>query len=78
LRETIAEIADKLGPEGFIRIHRSVLVNGAHVESVQPGAGSEYILRTKTGKEFHVTRTYRSNLRSLAQLWSGSEAFFVE
>ncbi len=76
LRQTMAEIADQLGPEGFIRIHRSVLVNGAHVESIQPGVGSEYLLRTKGGKEFHVTRTYRANLKSLAQLWSGSEAFF--
>jgi two-component system LytT family response regulator len=74
LRETMAEIAEKLAPEGFIRIHRSVLVNGAHVDSIQPGAGSEYILRTKTGKQFHVTRMYRANLKSLAQLWSGSEA----
>jgi two-component system LytT family response regulator len=76
LRQTMAEIADQLGPEGFIRIHRSVLVNGAHVESIQPGVGSEYLLRTKGGKEFHVTRTYRANLKSLAQLWSGSEALF--
>ena len=77
LRETMAEIAEKLAPEGFIRIHRSVLINGAHVESIQPGAGSEYLLRTKTGKEFHVTRTYRANLKGLAQLWSGDEAFFA-
>jgi two-component system LytT family response regulator len=76
LRETMAEIAEKLGPEGFIRIHRSVLINGAHVESIQPGVGSEYLLRTKGGREFHVTRTYRANLKSLAQLWSGSEALF--
>ena len=76
LRQTLAEIAEQLGPEGFIRIHRSVLVNGAHVESIQPGVGSEYLLRTKGGKEFHVTRTYRANLKSLAQLWSGSEALF--
>jgi two-component system LytT family response regulator len=76
LRQTMAEIAEQLGPQGFIRIHRSVLVNGAHVESIQPGVGSEYLLRTKGGKEFHVTRTYRANLKSLAQLWSGSETVF--
>jgi two-component system LytT family response regulator len=78
LRETIAEIALKLKPHGFIRIHRSVLVNSQFVESIQPGVGSEYVLRTKTGKEYHVTRTYRANLRELAEFWIGSEAFHIE
>jgi len=75
LRETIGEIAKKLKPHGFIRIHRSVLVNSQFVESIQPGVGSEYVLRTKTGKEYHVTRTFRENLRDLAEFWIGSEAF---
>jgi DNA-binding LytR/AlgR family response regulator len=78
LRETIAEIAVKLKPHGFIRIHRSVLVNSKFVESIQPGVGSEYVLRTKTGKDYHVTRTYRGNLRELAEFWIGSEAFHLE
>jgi DNA-binding LytR/AlgR family response regulator len=75
LRETIGEIAEKLKSHGFIRIHRSVLVNSRFVESIEPGVGSEYVLRTKTGKAFHVTRTYRGNLRELADFWIGSEAY---
>src|SRR4029077_10453994 len=59
LRETIAEIAEKLAPYGFIRIHRSVLVNSAFVESIQPGVGNEYVLKTTTGREYRVTRTFR-------------------
>ncbi|MGO9992535.1 MAG: LytR/AlgR family response regulator transcription factor [Steroidobacteraceae bacterium] len=77
LRETIGEIAGKLKPHGFIRIHRSVLVNSRFVESLEPGVGSEYVLRTKTGKEYHVTRTFRGNLRDLAEFWIGSEAFHI-
>lgn len=75
LRETLAALAEKLGPHGFIRIHRSVLVNVAFVEAIEPGIGSEYILRTRTGKEYHVTRNYRANLRGLAQFWIGTEGF---
>jgi two-component system LytT family response regulator len=75
LRETISGIAEKLRPYGFIRIHRSVLVNVAFVDTIQPGVGSEYVLRTKTGKQYHVTRTYRNNLRGLAQFWIGAEGF---
>jgi two-component system LytT family response regulator len=78
LREPIAIIAEKLKPHGFIRIHRSVIVNVQFVESIQPGVGTEYVLRTKTGKEYHVTRTFRANLRDLADYWIGSEAFHAE
>jgi two-component system, LytTR family, response regulator len=75
LRETISGIAEKLKPYGFIRIHRSVLVNVAFVETIQPGVGNDYVLRTKTGKEYAVTRTYRDNLRGLAQFWIGTGGF---
>jgi two-component system LytT family response regulator len=75
LRETMSGIAEKLRPYGFIRIHRSVLVNIEFVDTIQPGVGSEYLLRTKTGKQYRVTRTYRSNLRELAQFWIGTESF---
>src|SRR5437764_13380460 len=73
LRETICGIAEKLRPYGFIRIHRSVLVNVAFVVTIQPGAGSEYLLRTNTGRQYHVTRTYRKNLPRHALLWIGIE-----
>jgi hypothetical protein len=48
------------------------------VESIQPGVGTEYVLLTKAGKEYHVTRTFRANLRDLADHWIGSEAFHAE
>jgi len=78
LREPIGEIAEKLKAHGFVRIHRSVLVNSRFVESIQPGEASGYILRTKGGKEYHVTRTYRRNLRDLADFWIGAEAFHAD
>jgi two-component system, LytTR family, response regulator len=36
LRQTISFMAEKLAPYGFIRIHRSVVVNGSLVEELQP------------------------------------------
>jgi DNA-binding LytR/AlgR family response regulator len=75
LRETISGVGEKLGPHGFIRIHRSVLVNTAFVETIQAESGGDYVLRTKTGKLYRVTRTYRDNLRGLAQFWIGAEGF---
>ncbi len=71
LRESLSSIAEKLKPYGFIRIHRSVVVNISAVEEIQPLPTGEYSLRMKGGKEYTVTRTYKENLRDLAQLWIG-------
>jgi two-component system LytT family response regulator len=75
LRESISEMAEKLKSYGFIRIHRSVLVNTSFVEEIQPWITGEYGLRVKGGKEYTVTRTYKKNLRSLAEFWIGTDTF---
>jgi two-component system LytT family response regulator len=73
VHESLSSIAEKLKPYGFIRIHRSVVVNTSAVEEIQPLPTGEYRLRVKGGKEYLVTRTYKHSLRDLAQLWIGSE-----
>ena len=73
VHESLSSMAEKLKPYGFIRIHRSVVVNISAVEEVQPLPTGEYRLRVKGGKKYLVTRTYKHNLRDLAQLWVGSE-----
>lgn len=75
LRESISTVADKLKPHGFIRIHRSVLVNTSFVEEIQPWPTGEYVLRIKGGKELTVSRMYKNNLRSIAKLWVGTDTF---
>ena len=75
VHESLSSMAEKLKPYGFIRIHRSVVVNISAVEEIQPLPTGEYRLRVKGGKEYLVTRTYKHNLRDLAQLWVGSERF---
>jgi two-component system LytT family response regulator len=76
LRESISVVAHRLRNHGFIRIHRSVLVNTSFVEEIRPLATGEYCLRIEGGKEYTVTRTYRTNLKSLADFWIGTGAFF--
>jgi len=75
VHESLSSMAEKLRPYGFIRIHRSVIVNISAVEEIQPLPTGEYRLRVKGGKEYLVTRTYKQNLRDLAQLWVGPERF---
>lgn len=71
LRESLSSMAEKLKPYGFIRIHRSVVVNISAVEEIQPLPTGEYRLCVKGGQQYVVTRTYKDNLRDLAQLWIG-------
>src|SRR5579864_8833321 len=57
LRDSISAVAAKLENYGFIRIHRSVVVNGSLVDEIRPHPTGQYGLRMKGGKEFTVTRT---------------------
>jgi two-component system LytT family response regulator len=76
LRESISVVAERLETHGFIRIHRSVLVNTSFVQEIRPLSTGEYLLRVDGGKEYTVTRTYKKNLRCLAEFWIGTGALF--
>ncbi len=78
LRESMSAFAEKLRPYGFIRIHRSVLINASFVEEIHPLTAGEYVLRIRGGKEFHVSRTYKKNLHSITPLWFGRDGFHAD
>jgi len=78
LRGSISTIEEKLNLHGFVRIHRSVLVNAALVEEIHSCPTGEYVLRVRGGREFTVTRTYKKNLQLLAQLWIGTKGFAAQ
>src|SRR6202021_3578726 len=73
VHESLSSMAEKLKPYGFIRIHRSVVVNTSAVEEIQPLPTGEDRRRIKGGREYSVRRTYKHNLRDLSPLWVGSE-----
>jgi len=78
LRESISGMVEKLKPYGFIRIHRSILVNGALVEEIHSCAAGTYRVGMKGGNEHAVARSYRKNLKFLAESWIGSESFLAD
>jgi two-component system, LytTR family, response regulator len=65
MRESIARMAARLDRYGFIRIHRSVVVNASCVEEIRRWPTGEYVLKVRGGKEYTVTRTFRRNLKCL-------------
>jgi DNA-binding LytR/AlgR family response regulator len=78
LKESISTAADKFQAYGFVRIHRSVLVNASFVEEIRPRSTGEYELRLKGGNQYVVTRTYKNNLKILAETWMGNGALLAD
>jgi two-component system, LytTR family, response regulator len=78
LRESISGVAEKLAPYGFIRVHRSVLVNGAFIQEIQPWVTGEYVVRVAGGKEYTASRTYKDNLKAITHVWIGVGSETVE
>jgi DNA-binding LytR/AlgR family response regulator len=72
VRISLSVVADLLKPCGFIRIHRSILVNRSHVVAIEPEVTGDYLLTVSGGREYTVTRTYKPNLRDLAVSWLGT------
>lgn len=73
VRETMANTEQKLTPFGFVRIHRSILVNTTVVKDMRRDSTGTYVLRTADGSEHPVGRAYRGNLKMIAQSWLGVE-----
>ena len=78
VRESISRVAEKLKAYGFIRIHRSWLVNTTFVVEIKPYSTGNYGVRVKGGKEYAVTRTYKKNLKPLTEFRIGNGAFLGE
>jgi len=75
LREPISRMAARLEAYGFVRIHRSVAINAAYVEEIRRWPTGEYVLKLRGGKEYTVTRTYRRNLKLMANSWIPTQLF---
>jgi DNA-binding LytR/AlgR family response regulator len=71
VRETMATAEQKLTPFGFVRIHRSILVNTALVTELRRDNTGTYVLRTVDGNEHPVGRAYKDNLKVIAGSWLG-------
>jgi two-component system LytT family response regulator len=64
-RETISRTSERLNPNRFIRIHRSMIVNVSRVKELIPVNSGEYIVVLKSGKELSCSRGYRANVQQM-------------
>jgi two-component system, LytTR family, response regulator len=65
IRETIAAMELRLALSGFVRIHRSTLVNTERVKELRPRDKGEYTVVLDDGTELKLTRNYRASVERL-------------
>jgi two-component system LytT family response regulator len=65
LRETIAAAEERLALSGFVRIHRSTLVNIYRVRELLPLSKGEFTVVLCDGTQLKLSRNYRFALERL-------------
>jgi two-component system LytT family response regulator len=66
VRSSLSEIEEKLPPEKFARIHRSVIVNVDRIVELRPAANrGDAIVVMRGGKELPLSRTYRDRIAGM-------------
>jgi two-component system LytT family response regulator len=62
IREAMQTLEDRLDPDRFMRVHRSVIVRLDLVEALHRGGGGDYELQMKGGVRLRVSRSRREAL----------------
>jgi DNA-binding LytR/AlgR family response regulator len=65
MRASLSEIEAALSPSGFLRTHRSWIVNPAGVRLLEPAGSGDYRLALEGGAEAPVSRRFRQALEKL-------------
>jgi two-component system LytT family response regulator len=65
VRATITSFATALRERGFLRIHRSAIVNADHIREVLPLDNGDCSLTLRSGGKLRMSRTYRDALSQL-------------
>jgi len=65
LRETMANLEDRLDSKRFIRIHRSTIVNLDRVRKLSPSFAGEYAVILHDGTKLRLSRGYHDRLEEL-------------
>jgi DNA-binding LytR/AlgR family response regulator len=67
LRETMIGIEQRLEPHGFLRVHRSAIVNLERIRALVPGEAGDGAVQLDNEQEVPVSRRYRKSLRERVQ-----------
>jgi two-component system LytT family response regulator len=71
LRRSMASIEAELEPAGFCRIHRTAIVNLAHVRALEAGVDGEAEVVLRDGRRLSTSRRHRATLQERLGLRTG-------
>jgi two-component system, LytTR family, response regulator len=64
VRGTVKSIEERLEPDKFVRVHRSMIVNLDFVKRLEPSEHGEYVITMQDGARIRSSRTYNTQLRA--------------
>src|SRR5262249_45818479 len=62
IRERLGDLAARLDPARFARIHRSTIVNLDKIKEIQPWFSGDALVILRTGQKLRLSRMFRSAL----------------
>ena len=65
MRGRMKEMASRLPPAAFARIHRSAIVNVNAVRELIPRSNREFVVVLRDGTRLRMSRSYRESLAAL-------------
>ena len=68
MRATLQDLGEQLGAVGFVRVHRSLLVNSLQVLAVRRGPRGRQLVRLNSGAELPVGRQFDVNTRAFVTI----------
>ncbi len=63
IRETMSNMEEKLDPDQFFRIHRSIIVNIEKIKELQPWFHGDYMITLLDGQKLTMSRNYKELLQ---------------
>ena len=63
IRRTLSELEGDLRDEGFIRIHRSIIVNLARIQGLELQSGGDYEVVLKSSVRLRLSRRFKKKLQ---------------
>ena len=72
IRETLSALEQKLDPQGFLRIHRSTIVNVHLIKEIQPWFHGHHLVLLHNGQELRMSR-YQTGVAERLGLLSRSQ-----
>lgn len=66
IRRTLTSLGEELEPAGFVRVHRSAIVNEKRIKGLHPGSHGDAEIELANGQRIKVSRTFRRTLEKRA------------